>query len=146
MLPALCREGEPYVFLGYAPRDREAVAAIADRLSRAGVPLWHDEDRGYENIDEEEVTLRLRECSAFLFFLSQKESGPFLIKAFHYALFHNRPVIPVFLDDAQLPKGQLLLLSDSGDDARAVFLRDSDFGEKLLAAVLPLIPSSHKQL
>ena len=136
MFPPLCQEYEAYVFVDYAPCDRQTVAQTVCFLHGHGVRLWHDEGRGYDTMFMEEVARRIEHCDVFLLFLSQKalQSG-LLGKEFRFACMNKRRILPIFLENVQLPPGMRLLLDDCGEDKCALYTDDPAFDEKLLAAV-----------
>lgn len=140
MLPALCNGDAPYAFLDYCLCDAQAVDGIAQELDRRGVPLWHDEGLGYDTLFQEEVARRIAGCGVFLLFLSEKALQQRLFRAaFHYAMDKKCAVVPVFLEDVELPASFRLLFHSCGADNRAVSAQAPDFYDRLYAIILPLI-------
>ena len=140
MLPELYEGDAPFAFLDYALCDMPSVAAIAQELHRRGVLMWHDEGCGYDRLFPESVADRVKACSVFLLFLSQKglQYEQFR-RLFNYAIYEKRPIIPIYLEEVQLAKGWQLQFHYCGPEDNAVFADDPAFFDRLHEMILSLI-------
>ena len=105
VLPAYSGDA-PYVFLSYSHKNADAAIDIISRLQSDGYRVWYDGmiDPGSRFSDR--IASRIEECGCFLALLSREyQKSRFCMSEIDYALDEERSVLPVYLEDTQLPSG-----------------------------------------
>jgi hypothetical protein len=97
-----------HAFISYSSRDRERVFEIADRLQRAGIPLWLDRhaiEGGTQWSDE--IVRGIRSCAAIIIMCSDAALRSRNVKQeIQLGWRYERPYIPVLLEQTSF-QGQL---------------------------------------
>jgi tetratricopeptide (TPR) repeat protein len=124
---------EPYVFVCYAHSDAKAVYADLLQLNEQGIKLWYDEGIGAGKSWRAEIADAVQNATRLLFFISQSSLvSTHCLREVDYALHHDIDIVPVYLDDAQLP-GELALVLNR---VQALFRKtDKRYIEHLVAAL-----------
>ena len=145
------RGAESFVFVSYSHRDTAVVFREIERLHSQGVRLWYDEgiDPGSEEWPEE-IAKALEGAGVLLFFLSAASvASKHCRREFQFADDANKPIVPVYLEDAVLPGSLKLQLSIRQALFRHKLSREV-YEQKLLTALTPwsttpLDPRLHKK-
>jgi len=91
------------VFISYSRKDKRVVNMFVDRLTREGFYVWIDKD-GIESGDAfKHVIVNAIEQSSVVVFFSSEASNTSLwtSKEIGVAIYENKPIIPVKLDNAR---------------------------------------------
>ena len=100
---------ETYIFVCYAHHDDAVVYEELRRLHDDGVNIWYDEGIAGGTIWRAELAQAIDNATVILFYVSPEsvQSEP-CNRELNYALERNIPILPVYLEDTELP-GDLLL-------------------------------------
>jgi hypothetical protein len=94
----------PYIFISYAHLDAYLVFPELKRLHDLKYRLWYDVKIEPGNEWSEEISDAIDRCSYFIVFISPRSVDRLMIrKEILYALDHNKPVLPVYLEPTTLP-------------------------------------------
>ena len=94
------------VFISYAAKDRERVLGLVKRLRDAGVTVWIDQ----AGIDvatmwSQEIVSAIRGCKVMLLSISPHSTGSEnVVKELALASERKKPIIPVYLEQAEIPE------------------------------------------
>lgn len=126
---------EPYIFVRYAPEDMAQVISFLNALNAAGYRVWYDKAQAGSRYDDV-VAAHIIRCAVFLLLLSRASvRSDDCYEQTMYARHKGRTIVPVYLDDAELPPGlemrllsiQYMRLSDyDGMEHFALALRNED--------------------
>jgi hypothetical protein len=97
---------EPYAFVSYAHKDGQAVFPVIKALHARGYRIWYDEgiDPGNEWPDEiAEALLSATWCIVFV--TSTSAASKQVGKEIYFAIRHDIPVLPIHLEETDLPPG-----------------------------------------
>lgn len=124
---------EPYVFVCYAHSDAKGVYADMRELDERDINLWYDEGIGAGKSWRAEIADAIQNASRLLFFISKSSLiSAHCLREVDYALHHEIDIVPVYLDDAELP-GELALALNR---VQALFRKsDERYIEHLVAAL-----------
>ena len=113
-VPFAAYEGrEPFVFVCYAHDDAADVYAELEALRAAGLRLWYDEGITPGSEWSEALAERIRECGAFLYFVSERSiHSPHCRREVNFALDQGCAIRVVHLEPVELPDGLKLSLSN----------------------------------
>jgi tetratricopeptide (TPR) repeat protein len=101
---------EPFAFVCYSHSDAETVYADLAELDRNGLHFWYDEGIQAGTSWRAEIAAAIKGASKFLFFISAASlKSTHCLREVDYALSHDIEIIPVYLDDSDLP-GELELV------------------------------------
>ena len=123
---------ETYIFVSYCHKDKEKVYPMLELLARAGYRLWYDAgnhagDNWVLNIEN-----HLEDSTVVIAFISENASLSHNCKSeITYAFKCRKKVVPVLIDDSDLPKGFRMQLSNDHLYAWSDFSSD----EALLAKI-----------
>lgn len=102
----------PFVFVCYAHRDDVTVHEELRWLQNAGVNLWYDEGIGGGAIWRSEIASAIEKAKLVLFFASPSSvRSDHCNRELNYALECGRPILPVYLEPADLTADLRLGLS-----------------------------------
>lgn len=133
----LCRaipyEGkEPYLFVSYCHADQEKLYPLFEQMASEGCRLWYDEGNRPGEDWVENIEDHLEQSNACLAFISSSSSLSHNCKReIIFALKCRKKVIPVLIEDAELPKGLRLQLADMHYLKRWDFPSDRELLKKL---------------
>lgn len=124
---------EPYLFVSYCHADQEKLYPLFEQMASEGCRLWYDDgnhpgEDWVENIEE-----HLEQSNACLAFISASSSLSHNCKReIIYALKCRKKVIPVLIEDVELPKGLRMQLVDLHYLKRWDYPSDGELLKKLL--------------
>jgi len=102
---------KPYIFVSYAHLDSEAVFADIGRLHDQGYRIWYDEGISGGADWVEALATAVEEASLFLLFISPQSMQSKNVKnELQWACEHELDIVPVWLEDTELPKGVAFVL------------------------------------
>ena len=102
----------PYIFISYSHKDTEQVEQIIHGLQQRGHRIWFDSGIYGGEQWPTYIARRLKQCSAFLLFLSQNYmDSQNCVREIHYALKQNRKILPIYLEQIELDDGLDMQLS-----------------------------------
>lgn len=102
--PAAYHGQDPYVFICYSHADKKAVYDDLYFLRASGVPFWYDEGISPGSIWRAELADRITRSGTFVFFVSKASlASPHCLREVDLALDCGIRVLPVFLEDCELP-------------------------------------------
>ena len=111
--PFLADEEKPYIFISYSHKDRDTVLPVIKDLYEAGWRIWYDEGLTIGDSYDETLEARVRECAAFLLFVSKNSLNSYYCREneIPWAVDAGRPVIKCILDrgrDLDIPGGSVV--------------------------------------
>lgn len=127
-------QGEaPYIFICYSHQDADAVYADLLQLHQSGIHIWYDEGIEAGKSWRAEIARAIREAERLIFFISGNSiNSTHCLREVDFALHHDVPIVPVYLDDTELPEELALVLNR----VQALFRhRDSRYADRLLIAL-----------
>jgi hypothetical protein len=133
-IPFPAYEGDnPYVFVCYAHSEAKTVYGDLLALNDHGINLWYDEGIPAGKPWRAEIAGAIQNATRLLFFISKSSlASAHCLREVDYALDHDIDIVPVYLDDAQLP-GELALALNR---VQALFRKsDARYIEHLVAAL-----------
>ena len=130
------RGPEPFVFVCYSHREEQRIEAEIAALSARGIRIYYDEGIEPGGAWQEEVADKIETCRAFLIFVSKHSVVSHdCRRELTFALTAKRPVVPVHLDDLELPPALRLQLGDRQAIIRSRFT-EPEYRERLATAML----------
>ena len=98
-------EGDyPYIFVSYAHADG-AVMPIIEALDREGYRVWYDEGIQAGSSFPDYIANRLHDCECVLICVSRSSiASGWCRNEVDYALELGKPMLPVYLEDVELPR------------------------------------------
>ena len=99
--PFLADEEKPYIFISYSHKDRDEVLPIIRVLYESGWKIWYDEGLTIGDHYDEILEAHVRNCSAFLLFISENSLKSFYCREYEipWAADAGRPIIKCVLDE-----------------------------------------------
>ncbi|MBE2270741.1 MAG: toll/interleukin-1 receptor domain-containing protein [Anaerolinea sp.] len=96
------------IFISYARVNRKPVEALEKLLTDLGHDAWFDREITAGEDWWQSITSSIERCEVFVFALSPQSTNSSACQAeFRYALDLNKPILPVMLQEAELPVGKL---------------------------------------
>ena len=94
------------VFISYAGRDRIRVLNLVKRLREAGVSVWIDQSGiDVSSMWSQEIVSAIKGCKVMLLSISPNSTeSENVVKELALASERKKPIIPVFLEAAQIPE------------------------------------------
>ena len=94
------------VFISYATSDRERVLSLVERLRNAGVTVWIDQAGiDVSSMWSKEIVSAIKECKVMLLSISPHSTeSENVVKELALASERKKPIIPVFLQAAEIPE------------------------------------------
>lgn len=103
---------EPYMFISYCHKDQEIVYPLLEWMVQKGYRLWYDNGNHGGDNWVENIANHLEESQVMVAFISEASSLSHNCNSeITYGLKCRKRVIPVLLEDADLPKGLKMQLS-----------------------------------
>jgi len=123
---------EDYVFVCYSHADSGPVYADLEQLRSDGVNIWYDEGIPAGSSWRGEIAQAIEDASRLIYFISPNSiQSEHCLREVDYALNHDVPIIPVYLEELQLPRELALVLNR----VQAVFRHsDERYSGRLLEA------------
>jgi TolB-like protein/Tfp pilus assembly protein PilF len=136
------RGNEPYIFVGYAHRDSNAVFQELVWLKESGFNIWYDEGIEVGSEWREELGQAIKDARLFLYFVTSNSTGSENCrKELSFAVDQNIPVISVHLEQTELTVGLKLTLSDRQAILKHEIPRD-EYAAKLLGGIRKHLPDN----
>ncbi len=140
---------ESYVFVCYAHMDAVSVYSDLVQLDCDGIHVWYDEGIPAGTSWRAEIAAAIKGATKFLFFISESSlNSAHCLREIDYALNNDIEIIPVYLDDSNLPPELELGLNR----VQALFRSsDSEYMQHLQGALqrsspfAPLLPIARKR-
>lgn len=109
-MPCAEPEGDqPYLFVSFAPQDREEVQPVLAHTCGSGLQIWYDDG----GADPETRARALEGASYMMVFVSPNSvRSPQMVDEMHTALDQHKGFIVIHLAEAWLPPGLALRLGD----------------------------------
>ena len=98
--PFLADEEKPFIFVSYSHKDRDRVLDVIKTLYEAGWRIWYDEGLTIGDKYDETLEEHIKNCSAFLLFVTKNSIDSFYIKEneIPWAIKFQKLVIKCILD------------------------------------------------
>lgn len=126
---------EPYVFVCYAHHNDNVVHEELRWLQQAGINVWYDEGIGGGTIWRAELAAAIENAKLVVFFTSTASvQSEHCNRELNYALDCNRPILPIYLEETELP-GDLRIGLARVQAIHRHELLEEDYREKFLAAI-----------
>jgi hypothetical protein len=99
--PFLADEEKPFIFISYSHKDRDEVLQIIKTLYESGWKVWYDEGLTIGDSYDETLENHVRDCSAFLLFVTQNSLNSIYCKEneIPWAVQYGKPIIRCILDE-----------------------------------------------
>jgi len=98
------RGDRPYIFISYAHLDSDIVFPEIQRLHDLKYRVWYDENIGPGNEWSDDISGAIDHCSFFIVFVTPRSVDRLIVRnEILYALEHEKPILPVFLEPTTLP-------------------------------------------
>ena len=134
MTPAY-RGDAPFVFVSYSHDDTELVNSELAALTEAGVRVYYDEGIHPGNTWHDDLAKALDRCSLFVFFVTARSVvSRNCERELAFALDANKPVLPVYLEDTEVPPGIRLAIGNRQAIIRSRF-DEASYRARLIAAI-----------
>ena len=105
---------EPYIFISYSHMDFKLTYPEIERYHNKGYNIWYDEGIAPGNEWLEEIAEALLGCSLLVVFISKNSISSRNIKnEVNLALNEDIPILPIYLEEVELPAELKLKLSSS---------------------------------
>ncbi len=129
------RGDAPFVFVSYSHDDTELVNAELTALTEAGVRVYYDEGIHPGNTWHDDLANALERCSLFVFFITARSVvSRNCERELAFALDANKPVLPVYLEDTEVPPGVRLAIGNRQAIIRSRF-DEASYRARLIAAI-----------
>lgn len=133
-MPQVYEGDRPYIFVSYAHADRDAVLPIIRALVDEGYRVWYDDGIQAGSSFPDYIADRLFGCSCVLMLVSRSSLGSgWCRNEVEYALDLGRSVLPVYLEDVELPRALHLRLGSVQALYWYAYATDDEFNEKLFS-------------
>ncbi|MBT8040444.1 MAG: tetratricopeptide repeat protein [Gammaproteobacteria bacterium] len=104
------RGSDPFVFVCYAHSDAETVYSDLVELDGRGIKIWYDEGIPAGSSWRAEIAAAIKGAGKLLYFISEASlHSTHCLREVDYALSHDIEIIPVYLEEVDLP-GELELV------------------------------------
>ena len=122
----------PYVFVSYAHTDAPTVYPLLAWLRERGLNVWYDEGISPGERWHEEIAQAIEGANEFVLLVTRASvARPNCQREVNFALSREKPFVAVHLDDAALPAGMELAISDRQAILRTQ-LGEAAFRDRLL--------------
>lgn len=127
-------EGDrPYIFVSYAHADGAAMPIIR-ALAEEGYRVWYDDGIQAGSSFPDYIADRLHDCSCVLMLVSRTSlTSGWCRSEVEYALDLGRPVLPVYLEDVELPRALRMRLGSVQALYWHAYATDEAFYKKLFS-------------
>lgn len=128
-----------YVFISYAHKDSEQVNKLIVALEHIACKVWFDDgiEKGMQW--SEDLARHLLDSECVLWFVSKASvESKYVLGEINFAVTHDKQIIPVYIEDAQMPLGVELLLGQ----IQAVFLQNFEKFSEKRNALMKALPNS----
>ena len=140
---------EPYVFVCYAHADSDRVYSDLIQVRDQGINIWYDEGITAGSSWRSEIATAIKGSTKTLLYISEASlASSHCLREVDYALNNDIEIVPVYLDDSDLP-GELELVLNR---VQALFReKDTDFIDHLIqglqqsASFARILPQTKKQ-
>lgn len=97
---------DPYLFISYCHQDAQRLYPLFEQMASSGFRMWYDDGNHGGDDWLENIESHLENCSAVIAFISANSSLSHNCKSeVVYAQKCKKKVIPVLIEETQLPKG-----------------------------------------
>jgi tetratricopeptide (TPR) repeat protein len=101
-----------HLFISYAHADRDVALKISKALKKSGIEVWIDKSIVGGQVWTSDITRAIRTARAILLVASSRSlTRPIVKKEIFYAVDENKPIVPVFIEEAKIPDDLKLHLS-----------------------------------
>ena len=124
---------QDYLFVCYSHADDDVVYADMEALRQQGVNLWYDEGISAGLSWRGEIANAISGSNKFLFFISSNSlESTHCLREVHFAIDHDIEIIPIYLEECDLPPELALIFSR----VQALFrFSDNRYFEHVLEAI-----------
>ncbi len=129
------RGSAPFVFVSYSHDDTERINDELAALSAAGIRFYYDEGIHPGNTWHDDLASALDRCSLFVFFITAHSVvSRNCARELAFALDADKPVLPVYLEDTEVPPGIRLAIGNRQAIIRSRF-DEPGYRDRLVAAI-----------
>lgn len=122
----------PYLFISYSHQDNQQVEPIIRRLQGMGYRVWYDTGITIGGRWPDIIAEHVMKSSCVVAFLSRNAiASDYCQEEIFFALEEHRPIIPVYLEELELPPGLRMRLNIRQAIHRTNFRSDAEFLTKL---------------
>ena len=128
---------DPYIFVSYSHVDTDKVVPIISKLKQRMCRVWYDEGLFPGESWNDSIADHLKNCEVFLIFISESSvKSKYVFTELNYALSKDKKIIPIKLDNVDMPSGiEMMLSAIQILDIAAV--AELDEAVRLIALTLP---------
>jgi eukaryotic-like serine/threonine-protein kinase len=133
------RGTEPFVFVSYSHDDKAAVELEITALAGRGIRVYYDEGIYPGHAWHEDLANAIETCSVFLMFVTPRSvASNNCQRELAFALDSNRTILPVLLEDTELPSSIRLQIGNRQAIVRPQFT-ETEFRDRLACAVIDCV-------
>ena len=134
-LTAAYRGPLPFAFVSYSHDDTERINDELAALTAEGIRVYYDEGIHPGNTWHDDLASALDRCSVFVFFVTARSVvSRNCQRELAFALDADKPVLPVFLEDTEVPPGVRLAIGNRQAIVRSRFDEQS-YRKRLVSAI-----------
>ncbi|MDO4807397.1 MAG: toll/interleukin-1 receptor domain-containing protein [Coriobacteriales bacterium] len=131
-MPKVYKGDRPFVFVSYAHADSDAVLPILDALVDEGYRVWYDDGIEVGSSFPAFIADRVHDCSCLIALISSSSLASVWCKnEVSYALELGKSILPVYLEDVELPRDLELQLGTVQALFWYTYDTDEAFNQKL---------------
>lgn len=130
---------DPYIFISYCHKNSEVYDVILKELSSNGFRFWYDEGIQSGRAWADEISMRIKNCSQFLVFLSKEAINSENVKdEIHLALKNKKDMQIIHLEEIELDGGLELQLDRKQAILRYKYSNEHSFYDHLFKSLSTL--------
>lgn len=134
-MPKIYEGHEPYIFVSYAHADKAVVLPMIEALDEAGYRVWYDAGIEVGSSFPDYIANRLHDCACLIPFISRSSlASDWCRHEIEYALEQGKPILPVYLEDVELPRALQMRLGTVQSLFWHTYATDDEFYDKLFSA------------
>jgi dienelactone hydrolase len=139
------RGAEPFVFISYSHDDEVVVGNLIAALAARGIRINYDEGIHPGRSWHDELAHAIEHCALFVMLVTPRSvASPHCERELSFALENERPILPVLLEDTQIPAGIRLQIGNRQAIIRSQF-DDADFQTRLASAIFGYVDPATDQ-
>jgi hypothetical protein len=133
-MPQVYEGDRPYIFVSYAHADKDAVLPIVRALVAEGYRVWYDRGIQAGSSFPDYIADHVYGCSCLLMLASRSSlASDWCKNEVNYALDLGRPILPVYLEDVELPRALQMRLGTVQALYWYAYDTDAKFNQDLFA-------------
>ena len=128
-----------YVFISYAHKDNEEVGKLIAALEHIACKVWYDTGIEKGSQWSEDLARHLLDADCVMWLVSKASAeSKYVMGEINFAVTHDKLIIPVYIEEVQIPLGVELLLGQ----IQSVFLYNFEKISEKRNALMKALPKS----